>query len=201
MGDQNQIDFLLKNVAKVEGPFFEIGSKQYPNVLISSFRDYYKDVEYTGLDISEGDGVDVVCDLTKEEDVKKKLKQNYFKTIVCLSVLEHVDKPWLAAENIEKILHPDGLLYIGVPWVWQNHSYPNDYYRFSPNGIRALFPSINFYKEFYTTNVTGELIDIKKHGMKADSKLLISKKKRMYLPIMQSLMLGKKKNIVGVVQK
>ncbi|MHA1539868.1 MAG: methyltransferase domain-containing protein [Alphaproteobacteria bacterium] len=195
MGDQNQVDFLLKHHPEIEGPVLEIGSKQYPKTFISSFRDHVKNAEYIGLDMSAGDGVDIVCDLTKKEDVFSKLTPHYFKTIICLSVLEHIDKPWIAAEHIEQILHPEGTLYIAVPWVWQNHAYPDDYYRFSPNGVKTLFPSIDFHTEFYATNVTGELIDIKQHGAEADIKLRVinKEKKRAYLPTMQCLMLGKKK--------
>ena len=62
MGDINQLIYLKTLIPSVDGPVLEIGSKDYGST--SSFRDTYRGVEYVGLDMEPGPGVDIVADLT-----------------------------------------------------------------------------------------------------------------------------------------
>jgi hypothetical protein len=72
MGSPNDIVYLKKVYPNANGPVLEIGSKI---VSVSEFRKNYTTVEYVGVDLEEGDGVDVVCDLTKDNH---PLPKNYF---------------------------------------------------------------------------------------------------------------------------
>jgi hypothetical protein len=51
------------------------------------------------------------------------------------------------AENIQRLLEPGGVLYVSVPFAWEIHSYPSDYWRFTPEAVRLLFPGIDFFPE------------------------------------------------------
>ena len=62
MGSPNDIDYLKKVYPNAKGPVLEIGSK---SVSVSEFRENYTNVEYVGVDLEKGAGVDIVCDLTK----------------------------------------------------------------------------------------------------------------------------------------
>ncbi len=42
---------------------------------------------------------------------------------------------------MERTLKPDGCLYISVPWVWEFHAFPSDYWRFSLPALDTLFPN------------------------------------------------------------
>ncbi len=95
MGDVNQLLFLRKKAPTCDGPVLEIGSRDYGNT--SSFREFYRGCEYVGVDLTDGKGVDVVADLTAGIGA---LPTNHFALGICCSVLEHVHKPWLMAENI-----------------------------------------------------------------------------------------------------
>jgi hypothetical protein len=33
---------------------------------------------------------------------------------------------------------------VGVPFSWEIHAYPNDYWRFTADGVRVLFPGFEF---------------------------------------------------------
>ena len=153
MGGRNQATFLTSFV-KRDFPQrgVEIGSKDYGNTV--PWRTYFKDAQYTGVDMEAGPGVDVVADVTQGVD---GLPMGV-DLVICCSVLEHVRKPWLAAPNIESLLRPGGLLYVVVPWVWRYHPYPDDYFRYSFNGIRALFEQTDDWKQFYSTNVDGDFM-------------------------------------------
>jgi hypothetical protein len=99
-------------------------------------RKRYADV--VGIDMLEGPGVDVVADLEEPQAI------GTFSHIECMSVLEHSRRPWLLAANLQTMLEVGGTIYVAVPWVWRYHAYDHDYFRVSPDGIRALFPMIDW---------------------------------------------------------
>ncbi|MHB8522752.1 MAG: class I SAM-dependent methyltransferase [Limisphaerales bacterium] len=63
-----------------------------------------------------------------------------FDTILCTQVLEHVPRPWLAAAEITRLTKPAGILILSCPQYWEMHEVPHDYFRFTPFGLRVLFP-------------------------------------------------------------
>ena len=88
----------------------------------------------------DGPGVDRVLDL--EEPLPDDF--GLFAHVDCISVLEHSRRPWLLAANLERLLELGGTLYLQVPFVWRIHGFPNDYFRFTTEGVRVLFPQIEW---------------------------------------------------------
>ncbi len=190
MGDANQLAYLRHWVPKVDGPVLEVGSKEYGST--STFRDFYSGCEYVGLDMSEGAGVDVVADLTRTIG---PLKEGHFALAICCSVLEHVEKPWLFAPNLTRVVRPGGKLYMSVPWVWRYHAYPDDYFRFSHRGVMSLFDDFDWAATFFSTSVRGEFVEIPADAADADNQLAMyadtgKQQKRKYLPYLMVNMLG-----------
>lgn len=101
-----------------------------------------------GIDMLEGPGVDRVLDM--EEPLPADFGR--FAHVECCSVLEHSKRPWLLAANVEEALERGGTLYLSAPWVWRVHEYPGDYYRFSDQAVRALFPRIRWEKLCYASD-------------------------------------------------
>ena len=54
-----------------------------------------------------------------------------FDGIVCNQVLEHVFTPDQFLGEICRVLKPDGMLLLTVPFVWDEHEQPWDYARYS----------------------------------------------------------------------
>ena len=192
MGDRNQRLFLEKLMPRVDGPVIEIGSKDYGST--ENFRELYRG-EYVGVDLEEGKGVDFVVDLTSGLG---QLEENHFALAICCSVLEHTPTPWVMAENLARLLRPGGSLYISVPWVWRYHAYPDDYFRFSPRAVQALFPKFAWRHATYSSNVPGEHIDLDLANLKeVDNKLAQHAQTpngaRKYLPYLMVNMLGEKR--------
>jgi SAM-dependent methyltransferase len=194
MGDANQLAYLRHWVPAADGPVLEVGSKDYGST--SSFRDFYAGSEYVGLDMSEGKGVDVVADLVKGVG---PLKENHFALAICCSVLEHVEKPWLFAANLTRVVRPGGRLYMSVPWVWRYHAYPDDYFRFSHRGVISLFDEFDWSALFYSTSVGGEFVEITGDGAGVDNQMALmvkasqdpqEQRQRKYLPYLMVNMLG-----------
>lgn len=96
--------------------------------------------EAVGLDMQSGDGADIVHDL--EQPLPPALLG--YSHIDCCSVLEHVRRPWLMAANIVSALQPGGTLLVAAPFIWRQHAYPNDYWRFTPAAIETLFEGIEW---------------------------------------------------------
>lgn len=144
MGDINQLIFVQEYSEQLNGPFLEVGSKNYGSTqnLRALFADRGK---YVSIDMEDGPGVDMVLDLTEDfKIIDAKLGGQRFGTIFCLSVLEHCEDPFKMADNITLLLQEKGQICIAVPFSWKIHAYPNDYWRFTPEGVKRLFPKVEF---------------------------------------------------------
>lgn len=147
MASPNDILYLKTVCSEVNGPILEIGSK---SVSVATFREYFKDKDFTGTDLEDGPGVDVVCDLT---DPTNPLPKNYYDLVICCSVFEHVPNPWVMSGIISELVKPGGKLYMNAPWVWRYHKYPDDYYRYSFKAIEYLFPEFTWSNHAYSTEL------------------------------------------------
>jgi len=58
--------------------------------------------------------------------------------VYSIAVLEHVKRPWLAAEEITRVLRPGGHVVLELPFLNVIHD-EHDYFRFTDRGIRSLF--------------------------------------------------------------
>ena len=70
------------------------------------------------------------------------LDRGTFDVVICEQVLEHVIDPWAAAANLRELTAPGGHLVVSTPFLIKVHELPlfgmNDYWRFTPRGLRAL---------------------------------------------------------------
>jgi hypothetical protein len=157
MGDVNQFMIVQRHAKLVRGPILEIGSKDYGST--PDFRTLFPGSAYVGVDMAEGKGVDVVLDLTDEFGVlDARLGGMRFRTIICFSVLEHCRNPFKMGESITALLEEAGTLFVSVPFAWQIHAYPSDYWRFTPEGVKILFPAVKFdaMRSCMSTSLPGE---------------------------------------------
>jgi SAM-dependent methyltransferase len=144
MGSINQLLFVKRHAAQLAGPYLEVGSKDYGNT--QDLRSLFRGLgQYVGADIEAGPGVDAVLDFTRPfDEIDRVLGGRRFGTIFCLSVLEHCVQPFAMAENLTRLLAPGGKICISVPFAFQFHPYPSDYWRFTQEGVKVLFPRLDF---------------------------------------------------------
>ncbi len=157
VGDLNQLDFALENRDLISEPILEIGSKDYGNT--PDIRRHFPGARYLGVDQSAGPGVDVVCDLTAEfGSVRERIGMDHLGAVICFSVLEHCRDPFRMATNIMRLLDHGGTLLLSVPFVWNIHAFPDDYWRFTPSALAVLFPDLQLIPErsYYATKQRGE---------------------------------------------
>jgi SAM-dependent methyltransferase len=59
-------------------------------------------------------------------------------TVLCVDMLEHCERPWLAVEQMRRLLAPGGALLMTSVFAFPIHNHPSDYWRFTPEAVRSL---------------------------------------------------------------
>lgn len=118
----------------------EIGSLIVPGQEHLSVRKYFPEAEYIGVDMQQGNGVDVVDDCI---NYCYNYYQNgeVFDLILCLDMLEHSINPQEVLNSTKYALKPDGVLLVTSVFNFHIHKYPNDYWRFTPECFKMLLGS------------------------------------------------------------
>ena len=114
-------DALLNTRLVLEGRVLDVGS---------GWRRYGKDA--LTLDVNPACRPDIVADI--QEDTG--LPPGSFDTVIALDVLEHLRRPQRALDEIKRLLKPEGLLYITVPFFYPRHGV--EYYRFTEWALRDM---------------------------------------------------------------
>lgn len=99
--------------------------------------------------VARYDGVDAhpqTPDVTFTGDVQdlSMISDQVYDSAVCLEVLEHVPDPGRVLSEAYRVLKSGGVLIISAPHLSRQHELPNDYYRYTPQGLRALLERAQF---------------------------------------------------------
>jgi len=98
----------------------------------------YKDkVDYKIIDPVPDYNPDIVGDI---HDLP--FSDNSQDAVVCMAVLEHVEDPKKACEEIKRVLKPGGYAFFYVPFLFYYHAetgYYKDYWRFTKDSLNLLF--------------------------------------------------------------
>lgn len=70
-------------------------------------------------------------------------KGDCFDIVYSIAVLEHVQKPWVVADEICRVLRQGGHVVVELPFLNVIHD-QHDYFRFTDKGIRSLFDESRF---------------------------------------------------------
>lgn len=70
-----------------------------------------------------------------------------FDLVVSEFMIEHVQDPFRVGAELERVTRPGGHIYISYPLMHVYHSFPDDYYRFTHEGIKRLFPESSMIGE------------------------------------------------------
>jgi hypothetical protein len=104
----------------------------------SSKRSLFPHAEsFTGFDIYPDTNTDIVGDAHK---LSRYFSGEKFDAIFSLSVFEHLAMPWLVAREINKTLNTGGFTFHTSHFAWPLHEVPWDFFRFSDEGFKSLFP-------------------------------------------------------------
>lgn len=124
-----------------EAPIYEFGSMQVPGQEgFADMRPFFPNKNYVGFDFQLGPGVDEAMDA---QNIDKTLYETA-GTILCLDTMEHVKYPVEAMDEFYKVLKPNGVLVVSSVMAFPIHNYPQDFWRFTPQGFQVLFSKFKF---------------------------------------------------------
>ena len=128
---------LEKAVARyAKGDVLDVGCGNKP------YASWFNGVsKYTGSDVVQSslNKVDVICPATA-----LAFDDGSFDTVFSTQVLEHVDDHQRAFAEINRVLKPGGYFIFSVPFTWELHEEPYDFFRFTKYGIRFLMSKFGF---------------------------------------------------------
>lgn len=125
-----QADFSKKNILDVG-----CGIKPYAGL--------FKSASYTGIDIMGGghrDQAKIVDQFYNGLDIP--FPDESYEAIICTEVLEHAASPERLLSEIKRVLKKDGVLFLTMPLVWNEHEIPYDFRRFTRYGHQELFKKV-----------------------------------------------------------
>lgn len=62
-----------------------------------------------------------------------------FSYVYSLAVFEHLHSPWIAADEIFRILKPGGQVYVLTAFMQHMHGYPDHYFNMTTSGLKRIF--------------------------------------------------------------
>ncbi len=104
---------------------------------------------FVNIDLFGLPGVDVVCSAEA-----LPFKENLFTRVECDAVLEHVENPGVVVDEIRRCLRSGGMAHFVVPFCHPFHEYPRDFRRYTPDGLRMLFPQFHVVAAGWRTGPT-----------------------------------------------
>ena len=168
----NWVNFLSEKFNKPETRILEIGSRV---VTGANFKEKFGKSKYIGFDIHEGDNVNIVGDVHKLSSYFEEEKK--FDLIFSSAVFEHLHMPWIAAEEINKLLNVNGYIFIETHFSFSAHERPWNFFQFSEIGLRSLFSEEMGY-ELIDSGLSNPIFGYFSH--KSDSYLRYRPVKELY---------------------
>ncbi len=125
---------MLKLLSEREGPFGRVldvgcGGRIYEPFINAG--------EYIGIDVEES-GHDRAGKIVDRffDGTSIPFDDDQFDLVLCTEVLEHaVDAEKLFAE-MKRVLKPNAVLFLTVPFIWGEHEVPYDFRRYTTYGIK-----------------------------------------------------------------
>lgn len=151
--------WIERHADKLGDNVLEVGSRLHiPGAWWCNNRDIAKG-RWTGIDMQEGNGVDVVADI-------HALPESWggkFSGVLCSEVLEHVRRPWVALPELRRVMQPGGWLVVTTLFAFPEHGFPDDFYRYTRNGLAGLLEDAGF-KDIETAYAGEFRLTLDDHG-------------------------------------
>ena len=128
-------NFVKYSLKYIKGKVLDLGagSAKYKQIIKE------KSTKYLAFDMIPGENIDIVGDVLNLPFVNEN-----FDTVISTQVLEHISKPWLMVNEIQRVLKTGGFCILTAPFLIPYHADPHDYFRYTIEGIESLFKDAGF---------------------------------------------------------
>ena len=134
------LDYRLERIShEINGHIYDLGCGEAP---YKSWLLNYAD-EYTGVDWG-GSLHELKVDILADLNAPLPIQSEVADTVMSLSVMEHLCAPQVFLDEAHRILRPGGLMVLQVPFMWQVHEAPYDFYRYTRYGLQYMFEKAGF---------------------------------------------------------
>lgn len=146
----------LMTEAAAHPPVYDIGTSGRFAKEVGLVRDLFDEQSYYACgyrpdNLGQPDGCDIDCDIQDMRDIA----DNSVGSVLCLEVLEHVERPHDAAREMHRILRPGGVVIVAVPFLFPyhgkssgagdaRHEHYGDFWRFTHEGLALMFRVAGF---------------------------------------------------------
>lgn len=132
---------ISRYVRNVGGVIIDLGGGKNP-----SYERFWriKPEKFIRVDINEKAEPDVVADLNKP----LPFSDNFADVVFLFSVIYILENPTDVLKEISRILKPGGKLFFTSPFIFNEAKEPNDYWRFTSEGLQKLLKESGFNDYF-----------------------------------------------------
>lgn len=123
---------------KITGRTLDVGCGQKP------YEHLFRSSQYIGLEIDSPENRQNKKADFFYDGIRFPFQDHEFDSIVINEVFEHVFKPSDFLHEINRVLKPQGMLLMTVPFCWDEHEQPYDYARYSSFGLKAILQDHGF---------------------------------------------------------
>jgi SAM-dependent methyltransferase len=136
---KNNNEDVSKKLYLMKGVVYDLGcgTRPYENDILTTAE------RYIGVDWSNtfhGQRADIVANLNEPLPIDEGVAD----TVVSFQVLEHLSEPQTMLNEAFRILRNGGFIYLSVPFQWNVHEAPWDFFRFTCYGLEHLFTKAGF---------------------------------------------------------
>jgi SAM-dependent methyltransferase len=130
----------------INEPIYEFGSLQVSGQEgFADLRTFFLGKEYVGCDLIDGPGVERILNIHKID-----LPSESVGTVIIADTLEHVEFVRNAMDEVYRILKPEGIVIMSSVMNFPIHNFPEDYWRFTPEGFKSL---LRIFPVFFVDSV------------------------------------------------
>lgn len=116
----------------------EVGTKQAQPGFSTHSQNNFPHVsrsDYVMVDVFPGADVDIVANIHSLPSEW----EGTFQAFLAGAVFEHLERPWIAAKEVARVLDKGGFCYVATHQTFPLHGFPSDFFRFSKEALALIF--------------------------------------------------------------
>jgi SAM-dependent methyltransferase len=145
MCDPFVLNFVMRALPQEEitgASVLEVGSRNVNGSAQEFLRPFAG--KYVGIDIEEGEGVDLVLSV---HNAARILGKESFDIVLSTEMLEHVEDWRSAISNMKAVVKPGGLIVITTRSIgFAYHEFPGDFWRYEVPDMLRIFDDFDIQK-------------------------------------------------------